>query len=84
MKRQFVELPNFWKMRTDPGLSDNDLAALERFMCCNPEAGELIKGTGGLKKVRWNLGNKGKQDGVRVLYILGSEKRILDIRKHKL
>ena len=56
-------------MWIDLGLDDEDLAELERMLCFNPEAGELIKGTGGLRKVRWNLRNKGKQGGARVIYI---------------
>lgn len=34
----------------------------------NPEAGDIIKGAGGLRKIRWNLLGKGKRGGMRVIY----------------
>lgn len=36
----------------------------------NPEAGKVITGTGGVRKIRWQTGknNKGKRGGVRILY----------------
>ena len=34
----------------------------------NPNVGDLIKGTGGLRKIRWALGNKGKRGGSRIIY----------------
>lgn len=34
----------------------------------NPNSGDVIRGTGGLRKVRWSLGNKGKRAGVRIIY----------------
>ncbi len=60
MKRYFVELPNFWDMWSKLGLTDSDLAELETYLCSNPEAGEIIKGTGGVRKVRWRLAARGK------------------------
>lgn len=33
-----------------------------------PDAGDLIQGTGGLRKIRWSSGNKGKRGGVRIIY----------------
>lgn len=33
-----------------------------------PEAGALIQGTGGLRKLRWNMGTKGKRGGIRIIY----------------
>ncbi|GHT61015.1 hypothetical protein FACS1894109_19230 [Spirochaetia bacterium] len=35
----------------------------------NPDIGDMIRGTGGLRKIRWNLLGKGKSGGIRVLYI---------------
>ena len=37
-------------------------------MADHPESGDVIKGTGGLRKVRWAAGGKGKSGGVRVIY----------------
>ncbi len=39
----------------------------------NPSAGDLIQGTGGIRKIRWARGNKGKSGGVRVIYYYHSE-----------
>jgi hypothetical protein len=33
-----------------------------------PEAGNLIRGGGGLRKIRWNIPGKGKRGGIRVIY----------------
>ena len=35
----------------------------------NPNAGDIMQGTGGIRKLRWVLPNKGKSGGVRVIYI---------------
>ncbi|MEQ1603628.1 MAG: type II toxin-antitoxin system RelE/ParE family toxin [Pyrinomonadaceae bacterium] len=37
-------------------------------MCGNPDFGKLIKGSGGLRKVRWRALGKGKSGGIRVIY----------------
>ena len=69
MKREFIELPEFLKRWYEIGLSDDDLIDLEIYLCKNPQIGSLIQGTGGLRKLRWSLRNKGKSGGVRTLYI---------------
>jgi len=38
-----------------------------------PNAGDLIQGTGGIRKLRWARGDKGKSGGVRVIYYFHSE-----------
>lgn len=52
MKREFIELPEFLKRWYEIGLTD-DLIQLEIYLCKNPEIGDLIQGTGGLRKLRW-------------------------------
>lgn len=49
-------------------LSDEEYGKLQEHLAANPEAGDLIKETGGLRKVRWTAGGKGKSGGVRVIY----------------
>lgn len=39
----------------------------------HPRAGELLQGTGGVRKLRWGRGNRGKSGGVRVIYYFHSE-----------
>ena len=63
----FTETPEFTKKIVDL-LSDDQLANLQIFLCENPDFGKIIKGSGGIRKVRWSAGGKGKSGGVRVLY----------------
>ena len=51
-------------------LSDEEYAALQGTLVVNPEAGDLIKQTGGLRKLRWSQQRrgKGKRGGIRVIY----------------
>lgn len=51
-------------------LTSETLEALLDYLEENPEKGDIIKGTGGVRKLRWETGknNKGKSGGIRVLY----------------
>jgi mRNA-degrading endonuclease RelE of RelBE toxin-antitoxin system len=49
-------------------LPDDEYRKLQAALVGNPELGQLIKGTGGLRKVRWSLPGRGKSGGVRVIY----------------
>ena len=51
------------------GLTDDDLIPLEKHLLKNPQAGVVVRGTGGLRKLRWILPNTGKSGGIRVAYI---------------
>lgn len=51
MKATFVELPPFQRHRQDY-LSDESFRAFQQMLMENPEAGDVIEGTGGLRKVR--------------------------------
>ena len=69
MKALFVELPAFARFRADY-LDDDGFRGLQRSMLMNPEAGDVIKGTGGLRKLRYGdpRRGKGKRGGLRVIY----------------
>ena len=43
------------------------------FIAANPEAGDLIRGSGGCRKVRWSTAGKGKSGGARVVYFNSDE-----------
>jgi len=43
------------------------------FIAANPEAGDLIRGSGGCRKVRWSTAGKGKSGGARVIYFHSEE-----------
>ena len=69
MKALFVELPAFAKYRADY-LDDDGFGKLQAFLLKNPEAGDVIEGTGGLRKLRHGdpRRGKGKRGGLRVIY----------------
>ena len=69
MIREFIYTSKFDREWNRLGLSDDDLGLLETYLLENPEAGKIIEGTGGIRKVRWALPNTGKSSGIRVLYI---------------
>jgi len=51
-------------------LDDNEFRGLQVALTVNPEAGDLIRGSGGLRKIRWATKGKGKSGGIRVIYYL--------------
>lgn len=69
MKAIFLELPAFTRFRPDY-LSDEAFRAFQQFLLENPDAGAVIKGAGGLRKIRFGdpLRGKGKRGGLRVIY----------------
>ena len=69
MKAVFVELPAFERHRENY-LDDDGFNALQRMLMKNPEAGEVIEGTGGLRKMRFADARrgKGKRGGLRVIH----------------
>lgn len=66
MKRVFIETPSFTKKWYALGFNDDDLAELQQFLITNPEAGTLMVGTGGLRKLRYAFKGRGKSGGARV------------------
>lgn len=69
MTREFVELPEFMKCWKKLGLTDADLQELEKQLCLHPDSGDIVEDTGGLRKLRIEIGNRGKSAGARVLYV---------------
>ena len=49
-------------------LTDEDYAALQRHLVSQPDAGAVIAGTGGLRKIRWTTAGRGKRGDTRVIY----------------
>ncbi|MDH3355019.1 MAG: type II toxin-antitoxin system RelE/ParE family toxin [Chromatiales bacterium] len=62
-----VELPEFLN-RSESLLSDTEKQSIINYLAAHPRAGVLMQGTGGIRKFRWAIGNKGKSGGVRVIY----------------
>lgn len=62
-----AELPEF--IRTaDKLLSLMERQDLIRYLALHPKAGDLLEGTGGVRKLRWRRGDHGKSGGVRIIY----------------
>lgn len=66
---EFIEAPAFTKHLTDY-LSDDDFKEFQVMLRLNPEAGDVIQGTGGFRKIRWTdrRRGKGKRGGLRIIY----------------
>jgi hypothetical protein len=54
-------------------LSTEEKEDLIDYLAENPASGKLIQGTGGIRKLRWSIGSKGKSGGVRIIYYFHSE-----------
>lgn len=65
----FVETKLFTSL-VDQYLSDDEYAALQQAMMASPDAGDVIRGSGGVRKLRWGLPGRGKRGGIRVIYYL--------------
>ena len=63
----FVESPLFTRQVHDY-LSDEEYAAFQTFLANSPDAGDVVKGSGGVRKVRWKQKGVGKSGGVRIMY----------------
>lgn len=62
-----VELPGY-RRRADELLSSDEQDAIVDLIAYEPTCGDLIPGTGGLRKVRVGRGSSGKRGGARVIY----------------
>ena len=63
----FVESRVFSRRRAEH-LDEEEFRALQSALVQNPEAGDRIPGTGGLRKLRWSSAGRGKRGGLRVIY----------------
>ena len=68
-----VETPEFIR-RIDKLMDDDERAALILYLAENPTAGDLIPGTGGVRKLRWGLEGRGKRGGARVIHFFHSSR----------
>jgi mRNA-degrading endonuclease RelE of RelBE toxin-antitoxin system len=63
----FIEITIFTKL-LPKYLSDDEYRALQWYLLIYPDAGDLVRGSGGVRKVRWAPEWKGKSGGIRVMY----------------
>ena len=64
---EFIETRQFMKA-ANTLLSEDKLRRLQIILSCYPQMGPVIPGTGGLRKIRWDLGGRGKRGGLRIIY----------------
>ncbi len=64
---EIIETPIFTK-KIKNVLSDNEYRKLQWVLVVNPEAGVVIPGSGGLRKLRWAIPGGGKRGGLRIIY----------------
>ena len=69
MTREFVVLPEFDKRWSELGLTDKELKSLQEELTVDPHKGDVMQGTGGLRKLRIAFEGRGKSGSARVCYV---------------
>jgi len=67
-----VELPEFVR-RSDKLLSQAEKFSIINYLALHPASGDIMQGTGGIRKLRWAAQGRGKSGGVRVIYYYHNE-----------
>lgn len=65
----FIETTLFTRLVSDY-LSDEEYGKLQHELMNNPEAGAVIRASGGVRKIRWAAAGRGKRGGYRVIYFV--------------
>ena len=65
----FIESAAFERVRA-VYLDDDEYAELQQFMMKDPEAGDIVRESGGVRKLRWKRKGMGKRGGLRVIYFV--------------
>ena len=72
----FIETPIFTKLVTDL-MSDDEYRKIQLALVLRPEAGKIIHGSGGLRKIRWKSSGSGKRGGLRLIYFWDVEEDVI-------
>jgi hypothetical protein len=64
---EFIEASAFTKNIYEY-LTEDEYLGLQVFLLRYPEAGDVVPGSGGVRKLRWAMSGKGKRGGVRIIY----------------
>lgn len=62
-----TELPEYIR-RANELLNEAERKAIIDYLAAHPRSGDIMEGTGGIRKLRWARGDKGKSGGVRIIY----------------
>ena len=74
----FYETKQFHKKATKL-LGEPLMKELKRYLAAHPKVGDVIAGSGGIRKLRWSLPGKGKRGGARVIYFYMDEKGLVSL-----
>lgn len=72
-RMEFIETLYFSELLQNY-LTDDEYRQLQLLLIEQPDRGAIIQGTGGVRKIRFKMGNKGKRGGVRIIYYWISRK----------
>ncbi len=67
-----AEVPEYIR-QAEKLLTEAERQDVVSYLAAHPKSGDLIEGTGGIRKLRWGRGGRGKSGGVRVIYYFHSE-----------
>lgn len=67
----FIETRLFTRL-VEEYFSDAEYAELQLFLINNPSTGDVIRESGGIRKLRWGVAGRGKRGGIRIIYYLRS------------
>lgn len=67
-----AEVPEYIR-QAEKLLTETERQDVLSYLAAHPKSGDLIEGTGGIRKLRWGRGGRGKSGGVRVIYYYHSE-----------
>ena len=71
-----IENPEFQK-QADKIWNENERLAFIVWIAVNPNAGDIIQGSRGRRKIRWGMKGKGKRGGVRIIYFNSDKDRLI-------
>lgn len=72
----FIETKLFTKL-VKHYLSDESYSELQAVLMASPKRGAVIRGSGGVRKIRWDAEGRGKSGGYRVIYFVRDDKGII-------
>lgn len=72
----FVETKLFTRL-VQESLTDDEYAAVQRELIADPEAGSVIRGSGGIRKLRVAAPGRGKRGGYRLIYFVRRPKQLI-------
>jgi hypothetical protein len=73
---RFVETPIFTEDIVEL-LPDEDYRMLQLALTLRPEAGPVVRGSGGIRKLRWSVPGRGKRGGLRIMYYWAKDEDVV-------